>query len=235
MLYQHGNWGYSVTFTAMMDRKLDSGNASAPKGEVQWMGHAVFGMVCALVIGIFAWSAKSGWLELASPRAEDNYYNLLVQGFRAGQLNVKREAPPGLAHVADPYDPGINELYVWDTHHLSYDMSYYRGKLYLYFGVTPALVLFWPYVTLTGHYLLHKDAAIIFYSLGFLAVAGVLRAVWRRYFPEASIWAATVGILTLGLATGILEVLPHCDVYEVAKSCGFAFSMLALAAIWRAS
>jgi tetratricopeptide (TPR) repeat protein len=34
------------------------------------------------------------------------------------------------------------------------------------------------------------------------------------------------------LATGILEDLSRCDVYAVAYSCGFAFTMLALAAVW---
>ena len=215
-----------------MGRKLDTGTASAPEGAIPWLRHVVFGVVCALVIGIFAWSAEPGFLELMSPRAEDSYYNLLVQGFRAGQLNVKREAPPGLTQLADPYDPAINASYVWNTRYLSFDMSYYQGKLYLYYGVTPALVLFWPYVTLTSHYLQDKDAVVIFFALGFLAAAGVLRAVWRRYFPEVSIWVVALGILTLGLATGILEVLSRCDVYEVARSCGFAFTMLALAAIW---
>ena len=218
----------------MNGRKLDSGKASAPEGAIPWMRHAVYGLVCALVIGIFAWSAESGALDLASPRAKDSYYNLLVQGFRAGQLNVKREAPPGLAQLADPYNPAINTSYVWHTRYLSYEMSYYRGKLYLYFGVTPALVLFWPYVVLTGHYLLHKNAVVIFYASGFLIAAGLLRAVWRRYFPEVSIWVVALGILTLGSATGILEVLSRCDVYEVARSCGYAFTMLALAAIWGA-
>src|SRR5664280_1532426 len=94
--------------------------------RIRGVGHAVFGMVCALVIGIFAWSAESGHLELARPRAEDTYYNLLVQGFRAGQLNVKREAPPGLTQLADPYDPAVNAPYIWDARYLSYDMSYYR-------------------------------------------------------------------------------------------------------------
>jgi tetratricopeptide (TPR) repeat protein len=212
----------------MISKKSDSGKASALKGDIPWMRHAVFGLVCALVIGFFVWSAQSGFLESANLRAEDSYYNLLVQGFRAGQLNVKREAPPGLAQLTDPYDPAVNTAYIRDVG----DMSYYRGKLYLYFGVTPALALFWPYLTLTGHYLQDKAAVVIFFALGFLVAAGLLRAVWRRYFLEVSIWVATAGILTLGLATGILEDLSRCDVYAVAYSCGFAFTMLALAAIW---
>ena len=215
-----------------MTRRLGFEKASASKSDIQWKHHATFGVVCALVIGIFAWSAGTGFLELSSPHVEDSYYNLLVQGFRAGQLNVKREAPPGLTQLADPYDPALNASYIWDKRYLSYDMSYYREKLYLYFGVTPALVLFWPYVAFTGHYLSHKDAVVIFYALGFLVAAGLLRAVWRRYFPEVSVWVATAGILALGLATGTPEVLSSCDVYQVAMSCGFAFTMLALAAIW---
>jgi len=213
-----------------MGRKLDTGRARAPEGDIPWMRHVVFGMVCALVIGIFALVAEPmSRLELKSPRAEDSYYNLLVQGFRAGQLNLKREAPPGLAQLADPYDPAVNKAYIGRVG----DMSYYKGKLYLYFGVTPALVLFWPYVTLTSHYLPENDAVVTFFALGFLVAAGLLRAVWRRYFPEVSIWVATVGML--GFVVGTQRGLTMwCSFFEVATVCGFAFTMLALGAIWRA-
>ena len=63
----------------------------------RWARWAVLGAACALVIGVYAWSAHSGFLELMGSGAQDSYYNLLVRGFRDGQLNVKREAPPGLA------------------------------------------------------------------------------------------------------------------------------------------
>jgi tetratricopeptide (TPR) repeat protein len=194
----------------------------------------IFGLVCALVIGIFAWSAQPGELELISSEARDAYYNLLVQGFQSGQLNVKREPAPGLATLPNPYDPSANMTYVWDVHHLAYEMSYYQGRLYLYFGVTPALVLFWPYEILTGHYLDHKSAVVVFFTVGFLVAAGLLHTIWRRYFPEVKIWAAMGGLLAVGLASGVLAILASCDVYEVAKSCAFAFTMLALGAIWRA-
>jgi tetratricopeptide (TPR) repeat protein len=212
----------------MLAGRSDVGKASAH----QW-DYAVFGAVCALMIGFFAWSAEPGFLELQSPRAEDSYYNLLVQGFRTGQLNLKREVPPGFAQLADPYDPVVFAAYKGDVRYPLGDLSYYKGKLYLYFGVTPALVLFWPYVTLTGNYLSDKEAVVIFFALGFLVAAGLLRAVWRRYFPEASIWVVAGNILVLGLTAGTLGVVSlWCDVYEVAISCGFAFTMLALAAIW---
>jgi tetratricopeptide (TPR) repeat protein len=183
---------------------------------------------CALVVGIYAYTAHSGVLVSPSLNAADNYYNLLVQGLRAGQLNLKIDVPPGLAQLADPYDPAAH------SHYGVLDMSYYKGKLYLYFGVTPAVVLFWPYLALTGHYLLQRDAAVIFCLVGFLASVGLLGALWRRYFAEVSVAAITASTLALGLATFTPFLLAACDVYEVAISCGYAFTMLALAAIWKA-
>jgi tetratricopeptide (TPR) repeat protein len=184
--------------------------------------------VCVLVIGVYAYTAHSGYDASWSLTAADNYYNLLVQGFRASQLNLKTEAPSGLAQLADPYDPAASARYP------VLDMSYYKGKLYLYYGVTPALVLFWPYVALTGQYLPQKDAVMLFCVVGFLISAGLLCALWRRYFSERSVWVVAAGTLALGLVTGTPLLLARCDVWEVPISCGYALTMLALAAIWKA-
>ena len=187
--------------------------------------------VCALVLGVYAYMAQSGALELLSPTAADTHYNLLVQGFRAGQLNLKKEVPPGFARLADPYDPAVNLPYQAPPYRML-DLSYYKGKLYLYFGITPALILFWPYVALTGHYLFHRQAVAIFCMMGFLANVGLLRALWRHYFVEVSVGVVMACVLALGLATGVPGLLSQSDVYEVPISCGYMLTMLALAAIW---
>jgi hypothetical protein len=185
-------------------------------------------------MGIFIWSAAPDFLEFEGQGPADDYYNLLVQGFRAGQLNVKRDPSPGLTTLPNPYDPQANTPYVWDPGHPAFDMSYYKRKLYLYFGVTPAVVLFWPYLTVTGHYLPHKGAIVIFSVVGFAAAASFIYGIWRRYFPETNPWVAASGIMAVGLTSGLLEMLSKCTVYEVAISCGFAFAMMAFAAIWHA-
>jgi tetratricopeptide (TPR) repeat protein len=190
-------------------------------------------LVCSLVIGIYAYMTQSGLLELLSPSASETPYNLLVQGFREGHLSLKKEVPPEFTRLADPYDPAANDLYRVPPYRLL-DLSYYKGRLYLYFGITPALILFWPYVALTGQYLFQRQAVAIFCSLGFLASAGLLRALWRRYFSEVSVGVVAALTLALGLATGLPALLSASDVYEVAISCGYMLTMLALAAIWRA-
>ncbi len=177
--------------------------------------------------------AESGLLELLSPNAAGTYYNLLVQGFRVGHLSLEKEVPPGLAQLPDPYDSTANAPY-WYLPYLLHDLSYYEGRLYLYFGVTPALILFWPYVTLTGHYLFHRQATLIFCTVGFLASTGLLCALWRRYFAGVGVGVITACALALGLATGLSVLLSQADVNQVAISCGYMLTMLALGAIWRA-
>src|SRR5205807_7183812 len=121
--------------------RSDGGEGKAPRRNIRWTQWGILGAVCVLVIGVYARMASSGPLEALCTNASDTYYNLLVRGFRVGQLNVKKDAPPGLVQLADPYDPVANARYQDFPYRLA-DLSYYKGKLYLYFGITPALLLF---------------------------------------------------------------------------------------------
>ena len=189
------------------------------------------GAVCLLVIGIYAYMAQSSVWEMWSPDGADSNYNLLVKGFQAGQLSLKKEVPPGFARLTDPFDPVANIPYRGAPYRMN-DLSYYNGRLYMYFGVTPALILFWPYVAVTGDYLFHRQAVLIFSTVGFLASVALLYALWRRYFSEVSVWVVAACALAMGLATCVPEQLSQADFYEVADTCGYMLMMLALGAIW---
>jgi tetratricopeptide (TPR) repeat protein len=212
----------------MTSAKSDSTNRHAP--AVAGQDAALFGIVCAVVIVFFGWIAHSALLSVR-PQPENTLYNLLVQGFRAGHLSVAAQTPPELAKAANPYVPAAFAPYTAQV----FDLSYYHGKLYLYWGLTPVLLLFWPYNLLTGQYLSDADAITIFLSLGFLIAAGMLNAIRRRYFSNTPIWLALVSIFALGLVLAAQEMeWQFCAIYEVALSCGFAFAMASLAALWQA-
>jgi len=191
------------------------------------------GSVCALVLVIFWASAHSGLLEVLGGSPTQSYYNLLVEGFQDGRLSLRKAVPPGLAQLADPYDPAANHPYRTPPT-LADDLSYDHGRFYLYFGITPALLLFWPWAALTGHYLPHWAAVAAFCSVGFLAAVWLLAALWRRYFPAVPAAVAAAGALALGLGTGLPVLLQRSDVYEVSISCAYMLMALALAAVWQA-
>jgi len=196
------------------------------------LASAILGAVCAAIIGLFFWMVDSSATELSGPSASSNHYNLLVQGFQQGHLTVNREAPEELAQLPDPYDPVRNaRCRLGGGLH---DMSYYKGRMYLYFGVTPALVLFWPWAVLTSHYLFQRYAVTIFCVVGFLAAVLILRALRRRYSPEAGVGALVAGVLIVGFANGVPLMLQRAEFWEVAVSCGMALILIMLAALWKA-
>lgn len=194
-------------------------------------GEAAFWAVAVAVVAILFCTAGLGGTEWGGTDPARLYYNLLVEGFQSGHLSLQAAVPPGLAALANPYDPRANAAYRFAPYFLQ-DISYFHGRFYLYFGITPALVLFWPWVALTGHYLAHKYAVAILGSAGFLVSAGLLRALWRRYFPEVSGWIAAAGAAALGLATSLTLLLERPGICEVPISCAYLFLMLALACVW---
>ncbi len=201
---------------------------SATRVKSAWI---TFAVACAVFIGLYAYTAPLGRLESSLSNPADDSYNLLVQGFRDGHLYLKKEVPAGFARLADPYDPDANRVYSGRPYWIG-DQSYYKGRLYLYFGVTPALILFWPFVALTGHYLPNRPAVTIFCAVGITISLGLLRALRRRYFAEVNVGVVMMCALALGLATGVLTLLPQSDIYQTAISCGYMLTMLTLGAVW---
>jgi hypothetical protein len=72
----------------------------------------VLAAVCVLVVGVYAYATYSGFMATPDQQAADAYYNQLVEGFQAGQLNLKVDVPAGLTQLANPYDPTANAPYL---------------------------------------------------------------------------------------------------------------------------
>jgi len=199
-----------------------------------WVMGSLLVLSCLFTLYIYVLLAGSGVSEPGNDNPKDSAYNLLVDGFRSGQLNLKAEAPIGLTHLPDPYDPTANAGYRdWLTYRL-HDTSLYQGKLYLYFGITPAVLLFWPWAALTGRYLFHWEAVAIFCATGFLVNLALFWDIKRRYFQNTPRWILIPLTLSLGLSSGIPILLARADIWEVAISCAYLLTSLTVAATWLA-
>lgn len=181
------------------------------------------------IVWLYFWIARPAISQLlGNHSAKTAYYNRLVDGFRSGHLYLAGDPPPELGQLNNPYDPKENGPY------RLHDATYYKGKYYLYFGPVPALVLFWPYVAITGEYLWHRQAVAIFGSATFLVSVGLLCAIRRRYFPRAGAWTMFFAVIGLGFANTIPIVLRRPDVWEIPITCSAMFIMLVLVALWQA-
>src|ERR1019366_4632927 len=107
-----------------------------------------FRLASAAFIAVFAaylFLGGMGVTDRGNPEAGEAPYNLLARGLLSGHPYAAREAPAALAALRDPYDPQANGVFRDDPRYRLHDFSYYRGRLYLYFGAAPALLVFLPW------------------------------------------------------------------------------------------
>lgn len=158
--------------------------------------------------------------------ADFDYYNPLVDGFRAGHLYLPIEPDPRLVSLPDPYDPARNsELRLPDA-------SYYHEHFYLYFGVVPAVTLMLPYLAITRHHLPEAAAVLVFCLIGFTAASALWLAIRRKYFPDSASWVAPLGVLAIGFGAHVLALARRPEMWELPIAASFAFTMLALGGVF---
>lgn len=191
-----------------------------------------FGLVLILALAgaFYFWTATSAGSPLTFERTPDDLYNRLADAFLAGQTSFLEEPPSELARLANPYDPAQNAPY--KKYH---DVTYYRGRYYLYFGPVPALVLLVPWKVLTGASL-PQNLAVVGFAWATAAMAVLLlREMRRRWFPATPGWV--VLLLALGLVFGsLLPVLLRRPLfYELAISSACFFGLTALWLLLKAS
>ncbi len=185
-----------------------------------------------VLVGFIALLFASRPYASAGPAVEEPY-NLVVEGFRSGHVWLAKDPPAALLSAPNPYDFATYRRYLADPWGLT-DLSYYKGHLYAYFGVTPAVVVFWPFRVLTGEWLHQSVVVLMFCVLGYAVSVGLAVAARRRYYPEAGPLSEATIALLLGSVTTLPVFLVRPGLYEVSISCGFAFTMLSLAALWNA-
>ncbi len=213
-----------------------TGRDDRPGRRLPWVDPA-FTAACLLTVALYALIGLTQRSEFGRQPAEKAYYNQLVSGFRAGQLHLTQAPPAGLLALPDPHDPAANARFRGNAYtdgDRVHDLSLHRGKLYLYFGPSPAVVLFWPFTAVTGLSLSHQAAVIIFACISFLGQAVLLRSIRRRFFPAGSAAVFVAGVIALGLGNGVPLALSRAEVWEVAVFCGQAMISLAVLTIWRA-
>jgi hypothetical protein len=187
-----------------------------------------------LVAATYLFLGDMGVTDRGTPLPKDAAYNQLAQGLLAGHLYVARDVPPGLALLKDPFDPAATTVFREDPRYRLQDFSYAGGRLYLYFGVTPALFLFVPWHLLTGGWLSHWAAAVFLCTVGLLVNLSLVRAIRRRTMPPGPPWTGAACTLILGLGSYAPLLLARADMWEIPIAFGALSVFVALRCLWEA-
>ncbi len=180
-------------------------------------------VVLALVAWSYLWTATSAANPYSTKLQAGDLYNRLADGFLAGRLSFVEQPNPALAALADPWEPAQNAG-LCPFH----DVTYYKGRFYLYFGAAPAVLLLAPWKALTGTYLGENVAAALFATLGVAASMALVLVLRRRHFPALSGWVGGLCMVGLGFGNFALVLLRRPVFYELAIASAYAFAMAAL-------
>ena len=153
-------------------------------------------------------------------------YGALAHSLLNGRLDLEKDPPAAMAELQNPYDTAARQEAAPDA---LWDVAYYNGRYYVYFGLVPCLLFQLPFEALTGIQDLPPSLPMILLAwLYIAAVFGFVRQAVRRWFPDAS--AAACLLAAVGAASGaqLWYLLHRPSVYEYAILCGAVFVLWAL-------
>lgn len=185
------------------------------------------GMLWLLVCAVQYWLFTAG-KPFSTPLQHwdgSTTYTQLVNSFQQGHCYLPESPAPGLLALPDPYDDIAN------AKHRSYDLSYYRGRYFLYFGPVPALLMLLERSiglrtdSDSPHVLMAAFAANLAFALA-------VRAVVRRLYPDQSLRFATVAGLTSGLLVPMTACLARPGFYELPVVVAQVFLWAGTYALW---
>lgn len=175
-----------------------------------------------VAIGCFYFWAPDSFHEHAIADKPEGFYNELADAFRAGQVSLQRQPDPRLIALKDPYDPSANAAFRVN------DLSYFRGRYFIYMGPAPALTLFLPFRVLTGRYLKEKTGASLLCVIGAFSSVCLLLHIRRAFLPDSPTSVLACSILALIVADGYYVAARGTIAQQVTISGGYAFGMLSL-------
>ena len=110
-------------------------------------------------------------------------YERLADSFAQGQFHFVEEPPKWLCEMEDPYDPGARDIMAEQTgEEPLWDVAFYNGHYYSYFGVVPVIVCYLPYRLLTGQALPSWIPVIFFGALFAAGCFAFMYALCRKFF-----------------------------------------------------
>jgi hypothetical protein len=179
-------------------------------------GITLFGHLWAVIFVIYAFFITFG--TFTDWRASTQYYTLLADAFGKGQLHVDVEPGQALLEAADPYSPDIQRPFNDDV----WDLSLHNGKLYLYWGPVPALLL--TPIQLIANTKIIDMYLVYFFLCGLLIFNSlILLKLWRLFFSNIPVSNVVISIFLIGLILPVLWSLNVPDVYEAAIGAGQFF------------
>lgn len=162
-------------------------------------------------------------------------YQELAEAFREGSVSLPEEPAEAFRLMVNPYDQDLREdILIRNNATCAWDTAYFNGKYYVYFGVVPVLLFYFPYHIFTGGGLSNHIAVFFALALLLLGIYGTLHELVKKWFPKLSVGIWFLAGETFLLGSNLIYIAKRPDLYTVPIVTGLAVGMLGLWCFLRA-
>lgn len=156
-------------------------------------------------------------------------YAELARSMAEGHLYLDEEPPGWLKEMSTPYDKGArDELQKETGEDYLFDVAYYDGHYYVYFGVVPVILFYLPFYLLTGANFPTALGVLVALLAFVTGVSALLDRFARYHFKRVSLGLYVLMQVSLVTGCGILYLAKFPTFYSLPLACGLAFSVWGL-------
>ena len=156
-------------------------------------------------------------------------YAELAKAMTDGQLYLEIEPPEWLVDMDNPYDKGArDELQKQTGESYLFDVAYYEGHYYVYFGVLPVLLFYLPFYLLTGSSFPTAIGVLIACVLFILGITALMDRFARHHFKRVSLGLFLLLQMPLVACSGMLYLAKFPTFYSLPIAMALAFTVWGL-------
>ena len=156
-------------------------------------------------------------------------YAELAKSMANGKLYLEEEPPNWLLNMEDPYDRGARDQLVKETgENYLWDVAYYEGHYYVYFGVVPVVLFYLPFYLLTGANFPTAIGVLIGIVAFIAGISALLDRFARYHFKRVSLGLYLLLQMAVVFCSGTMYLLKFPTFYSLPIMLALAFSVWGL-------
>lgn len=163
-----------------------------------------------------SWDGRSpiNVFEVGGDNAQQ--YAELAKAMTRGELFLEEEPPEWLVEMDNPYDKSARDEFQKTTgEEVLFDVAYYDGHYYVYFGVLPVLVFYLPFYLLTGANFPTAIGVLICCILFIAGCTALLHRFARYHFKRVSLGLFLLLQMPLVFCSGMLYLAKFPTFYSL--------------------
>lgn len=155
---------------------------------------------------------------------KDDSILMQAEALANGQIELMEEPTEDLKNMENPYDHVKRSA---ERIGYLYDVAYYDGAYYNYFGIAPIITLVLPFRLITGTYL-HTYVFNFVFIFGIaLSLASLYKKLINKYIKKVSLCNYYLGYYAILIGSNVFTLLRGAK-YDIVVTSGIMFLLIAM-------